>query len=219
MIAVTFPDNVKKYMELQCNSVISDYTECPEFSTVRSILRAVLPNNALDLGAGIGRASVFLRNEYDWADTNFYLLDGNSGNTQIAGLHHSIGKDFYNSLEAAQEFCTTNNIKKENLFLINAENDWELGTTKYDLCYSLKAIGFHWPITSYLERIHKNLSKDAILLLELRSCDSQYYPDPKRVPRIKNFVFSQLDTIDKNKYRTIQLNLLDKFPILVLEAM
>lgn len=202
-------------MGLQCNSALSDYTDCPEFNTVHDLLSFISPKNALDLGSGIGRASVFLRKRYGWDDTNFYLLDGDSGDKQVAGLNYSVGKNFYNSFDAAIEFCTANEIDSEKLFLINAE-ERDLGTTKFDLCYSLKAIGFHWPITSYLEKLYANLSKDAYLFLELRSVNPNYYP-AKRIPRMHNFVNAQLDAIDSKKYRRMGLNLRDKFPILILQ--
>lgn len=202
-------------MGLQCNSVLSDYTDCPEFATVNDLLSFISPRNALDLGSGIGRASVYLRKRYGWEDTNFYLLDGNSGDEQVAGLNYSIGKNFYNSFDAAVEFCTVNGIAREKLFLIDAEKH-DLGATKFDVCYSLKAIGFHWPITSYLEKLYNNLARDAYLFLELRSVNPNYYPK-KRIPRMYNFVNAQLDAIDRKKYRRMGINLRDKFPILILQ--
>ena len=217
MVELIFPQSAKKYMELQCNSVITDYTDCPEVADIADRLSTLNPARVLELGAGLGRVSVFLRKLYDWSSTNFYLLDGNSGDVQIAGLHEQVGKDFYNLLEATSEYCLANGITKDKLHLINAEDAIDLKDVQFDLCYSFKSIGFHWPINHYLDTLHKNLRVNSYLFFELRDTRKESYPTEKHWKRRVNFVKKQLDYIDQGSYRIVEAATDRHFPILVLK--
>ena len=59
-IDIKFPKNVKKYIELQCNGALFKYTELPELETIKNELVGLNPKHVLEIGAGIGRASVYL---------------------------------------------------------------------------------------------------------------------------------------------------------------
>lgn len=201
-------------MQLQCNSAIEDYTCCPEVQPILKYLKALKLREVLEIGAGIGRVSVYLRNLLDWNRTLFYLLDGNRGTDQIAGINYELKKDFYNSFSAAEDFCLQNGIKKDNLFLIDAD-DFDFGVVNFDLCYSFKAIGFHWPINGYLEKIHKNMKKDSMLFFELRN-PKMYKKE--RWKRLQKFVIDQIVNIDDCKYDIVEFNVDLKFPILVLKC-
>ena len=117
-IDIKFPKNVKKYIDLQCNGSLFKYTELPELETIEGVLSGVTPKNVLEIGAGIGRASVYLFKYFNWEGVNFYLLDGNSGDIQVNGTNHSESKNsFYNSIDATKAFCKANNLNNLNLCL------------------------------------------------------------------------------------------------------
>ena len=144
------------------------------------------------------------------------MLDGNYGEEQIAGLHEEAGKDFYNSIEDAREFCLANNINNKNLFFINAELPWNLGKVKFDLCYSVKSIGFHWPINVYLEKIYTYMRLSSYLLFELRDTRQDSYPTEKHWKRRVAFVDNQLKKIDQTKYTIVESNTNHACPMLIL---
>lgn len=210
---IIFPESTKKYADLQCNQQLSDYTDCPELVPLHTFLEKQKPTRVLELGAGLGRASVFLKNKYDWNDTEFYLLDGDSGSVQIAGVHQTLEPCFYNSLKATYDFCVANGIESGKLHLINAETE-KIPEAKFDLCYSLKAIGFHWPINEYLYILQKHTYKGSFLFFELRN-PINYTSD--RAARLAHFVQSQLDAIDCSTYKVVSFSYDSQFPVLLLE--
>lgn len=216
---VIIPDDCKKYMELQCNSVLDDYRNCPELDPMIQFLEIVKPKKVLELGAGLGRVSVFLKNYFDWKSTEFYLLDGNSGEEQIAGIHWKTKPAFYNLLERTRTFCISNNIKEDKLFLLNAERQWEVDKKiKFDLCYSFKAIGFHWPINEYLDIIKDNLERKAYLIFEIRNKERSLYKNDKIWKRRCAFVEYQLDYIERNTdYVLVQKVDKTKYPLVLLQ--
>lgn len=203
-------------MELQCNSVITDYTECPEVEKIAPILETLKPKRVLELGAGLGRVSVFLNKKYNWHSTDFYLLDGDTGDVQIAGLHDEVGEDFYNSFDATKEFCLANGMNQDKLHFINAEWNWNFIGLQFDLCYSFKAIGFHWPINSYLEKIVSNIRSKSYLFFEIRDTRRKSYPTEKHWQRRVNFVKRQLNNVDKSKYKIVEAQTDRPNPVLVL---
>jgi len=161
-VDIVFPEACELYVDLQCNNSVKDYTDCAEVQPFMDRLSKLCPQNVLEIGAGIGRVSVYLRNALAWCDTHFWLMDGDTGTEQVAGISYELKDDFYNSFVATNAFCTANNISEERLTLIDAAKD-EWPQVKFDLCYSFKAIGFHWPINEYLLRVYPYMKKGALL--------------------------------------------------------
>lgn len=190
---LVFPDNVKKYIKLQCNDVMSKYTDFPELVNIEKELRPLRPKNVLEIGAGIGRASVFLAKYFGWEETDFYLLDGDSGDEQVNGVNYESKDSFYNSIAATKEFCSANGLK---VYTLNAEKgDWKALGVKYDLVYSFLAIGFHWPISIYLDEIYNMLEKDTLLIFGVRSSAKKF----------DKFMDTQIKAINKDKYEIVKL--------------
>lgn len=197
---INFPDNVKRYIELQCNTSLHKYTEFFELKHIKNELSNINPSNVLEIGSGIGRASVYLFKYFNWNNTNFYLLDGNSGDKQVSGISNNGIGSFYNSLDATREFCLSNGIT--NLYLLNAEKeDWKKIDVKFDICYSFLAVGFHWPVSLYLNIIYEMLVDNALLIFGIRSGDS----------RFDTFMDTQIDSIDLNKYEVLKLKRSQKY--------
>jgi len=215
-VNIIFPKSSVKYVNLQCNSALDDYRKCPELASVLDLLSTIKPKRVLELGAGLGRISVFLKNYFNWDDTEFYLLDGDSGEKQIAGIHWKTKKDFYNSITATRNFCLNNNVKSEKLFLVNAESPTKFGKKKFDLCYSFKAFGFHWPIETYLDIFSANFEKDAYLVFELRSIERDAYATQERYERAKRFVINQMKFVEEHSLYNI-IDIKKEYPILILQ--
>jgi len=211
-----FPKSAEEYMELQCNSSTLAYTECHDAMMAEKFFKELRPKNVLEIGAGLGRVSVFLFEKFGWAKTNFYLLDGNSGHEQICHVHKYASRDhFYNSIVAANEYCLANNIPEKQLHLLDAENDdWLKVPIKFDLCYSFKAIGFHWPITSYLDVIYPLLESGACLIFEIRPSLGKDHPWGERYA---SFNEEQIRGIRKEQYKIRELSAERRRSIVVLE--
>jgi len=194
-ISVIFPKVTKPYVEFQSNNRFEEYSYLPEIEGIEGYLKDMNPKIALDVGSGIGRASVFFFKYYNWADTLFILADGNSGNKQLSGMR--TGKaDFYNSLEVTEAFCRANGMSKFRVFNLE-ESRWEDLDCMPDLIYSFKALGFHWAFNPFLEEAYSILGKKCRLIFDLRAGDS----------RALNWTREQIGKVDPNKYKVIALSL------------
>lgn len=198
MIDITFPESTLQYCSLQCNSARSDYTACPEVLLIADFLASISrPKNCLDIGSGIGRVSVFLHKSYAWPGTKYWLLDGDSGTTQIAGMNYTPSQAFYNSMQATKDFCQANGLA--NFETINISASPKMPNGLFDLCYSCKAIGFHWPLKDYLDLLGSATAPNAHLFLELRSKKKICYKEETRWTRACKFTDWQLDQIKSDK--------------------
>jgi len=191
MIEVGFPEEVQKYIDLQCNDKKEDFLQLSEIEGIEGYLKDLNPKIALDVGSGIGRASVFLFKYFNWKDTLFVLADGDSGDKQLSGIRTG-ESDFYNSLEVTGLFCRSNGM--ENVEIFNLEKcKWEDLSYRPDLVYSFLALGFHWPINSFLEDIHPLLKNSCLLIFGLRGGK-----------KAKDWINRQIERIDSNKYQIIE---------------
>lgn len=188
---VTFPEGIESWVDSQANGDRTQYTECDDGRTVLWLLRLLpKPRRVLEIGAGLGRVSVYFREKMGWDRTEFYLLDGDRGTEQVAGVHDRTHPDhFYNSHEAARKFCAANGIAGVDLHTMDAEVDWWRGLAeKFDLAYSFKAIGYHWPAGGYLSILRSVMGPGGVVLLQTRSRNlgpamSRRLSKPKLSPR------------------------------------
>lgn len=162
---IIFPDTVKKYVTLQMNGKFEKYSNEKIFDFMYPYIENLNPQSVLELGCGIGRASVHFFKKFNWVDTKFYLLDGNSGDKQIAQVNPNTSRDFYNSMRATQDFCIANGLT--NFELINIEKE-DIPDIKVDLVYSVAAIGFHWSIDLYLDKLVDKLNPGTLILIQTR---------------------------------------------------
>ena len=194
-ISVVFPEETKKYIELQSNDRLEEYSYLPEIEGIEKYLKDMNPRVALDVGSGIGRASVFFFKYFDWKDTMFILADGDSGEEQLSGIR--TGKaDFYNSLEATESYCQVNGM--QNFKTFNLEKlRWDKLSHEPNLVYSFKAVGFHWAFNPFLEESYSALGEKCRLIFDLRAGN----------PGSLNWTREQIGKIDPNKYKVIALSL------------
>jgi SAM-dependent methyltransferase len=187
---IVFPKECKKYFDLQCNGDLSLYTDMPEIKNIDKYLKDIKPNKVLDIGAGVGRASVYIQNRYKWKDTCFYLLDGDGGDVQYDELRTG-NHEYYNSFSSAKIFCGANDL---NIVQLNAKNDWYLNiVNSIDLVYSFLAIGFHWPINFYLRDIYKVSKKDSLIIFGIRGIEK------------KDWINKQVKNINPSKFKILEL--------------
>ena len=208
LIDITLPKNVLKYYHLQCNCNEYIFTNFPEIKYIESYLSDLKPTNILDIGSGIGRASVFFFKYFNWDTSTFYLFDGNRGESQICGLQSDISDGYYNSLDCTKKFCLANGMNNFNI--INAENVPNK-LPKFDLIYSFLSIGFHFNLSLYLnEWLYHLLSPNALLIFGIRGKEHHEWN------------VQQIENIDKNKFNIIKIhesenNKIDRTSILILQ--
>ena len=132
------------------------------------------PSTVLEIGGGIGRASVYFRKRFDWHATRFYMLDGDSGDYQHREIGSGARDEFYNSFDATRRFCAENSIESERLTMLDASTPaWkdDLKNRQFDYIYSFLAIGFHWGIEQYLSDLRPLCHPDTRLIFGMRGTD------------------------------------------------
>lgn len=166
-VEIVFPKSSERYVKLQCNGIKSFYTAMPGFSLIKPFLTSLNPAVCLDLGCGLGRASVFLKKALKWGDgglPHFYFLDGDEGDRQIAGIRWNRTGDYYNSKDATLEFCSANNLG--SFEFVEQLSQIRLSV---DLCYSFLSIGWHWSIELYLDSLAEHLAPECRLVFQIRN--------------------------------------------------
>lgn len=102
--------------------------------------------------------------------------------------------EYYISFAATREFCLANGLSQFET--INSLS----GIKKpVDLCYSFAAIGFHWSIRLYLDKLIPFLASGAHLILELKAPLSSLSKTIKGTPEeYRRFYNEQIDFAQKH---------------------
>jgi len=131
------------------------------------------PKKVLELGCGIGRSSIFLKNMLNLT-AKFYLADFDSNEYYKEGRK----KEFlgyvkepvpFNSLEVTKRFCIDNNL--ENLELVDLATDNIKELSDVDLVYSFNAVGYHWSIEDAVRKydLENITTKDVKFIFGVRN--------------------------------------------------
>jgi len=191
-IEVVLPKDVEKYIGLQCNDEKEIFSKLPEIEKIRPYLKSLAPKVALDVGSGIGRASIYFFKHFHWINTRFILADGDSGETQLSGIR--TGKfEFYNSLDATHSFCKANGLHNFETFNLEKHKWAELSYCP-DLVYSFMALGFHWFVNSFLDDVYSFLKDGCLLIFGLRGGE-----------KARDWITQQICGINDREYRVIEI--------------
>ena len=130
-----------------------------------------LPNRAariLDIGCGMAGIDLFLSDHYGQTDTDIYLLDKTSVDEQVYYLYERKGS-FYNSLKIARDVLVGNGVPPERVHAIEATDDNQIRIeNSADLVLSLISWGYHYPVSTYLDRVDELLAPNGVLILDVR---------------------------------------------------
>ena len=205
-------NDIQKYLKLQrtkdTHKTIFDPAAHEDTQVILEMIKHIIlleePKNILELGCGVGSTSVYFFNKLNnLKNSTFYLLDGDSGEKCICSLNYKSSKDYYNSMLATKQFCDKNEMK--NYVLINYEEE-NIPEVKFDLVYSTFAIGFHWPISLYLDKLKSHMNKGSILLLNIRGNRSK----TKRKNDFKKWNNHQIKCVKKSGDYSIQSSIIEE---------
>jgi phosphoglycerate dehydrogenase-like enzyme len=154
------------------------------------------PKKILDLGCGMGRSSIFLKNMLKLNNTKFYFADFNEnkqypkGKTGIPlGYHTNSKPQPFNSLKLTKQFCEMNNLN--DLEMINLNTDKVTKLQDLNLIYSFYSVGYHFSIDKAFEKydFQNTTTQDAIFIFgvrkptfEIDTAKSKYLKLIKRIP-------------------------------------
>ena len=124
-----------------------------EAEVAEKVLGTFRPKRILDIGAGMGRSSIFFVKKFGW-NCHLDLYDGDGDTLRYPIDGPKFPDSFCGSLSCLRRLMEFNKI--ENYKIINAsETPLEnLGT--YDIIYSFYSVGFHWSLIHFMSDL-KNL--------------------------------------------------------------
>ena len=147
-----------------------EYLEKKEkaFNIVDSYLigLSVIPNCILDIGCGLAFETEFFQKKYN---SEIFLLDDDFDNN-IETQNRDV---FFGPANTLKFYSNLNDLfnsyKQRNLRynFIYAKNPVIKQDIKFDLIYSNRSYGFHYPIETYIDLIKNHSNKDTIVILDL----------------------------------------------------
>ena len=126
----------------------------------------------LDIGGGTGHRSKEICKVFNNA---VYILEGSSEDN--SKKNKTALRDKYNSSADNFQYYWEFDELKEKIsqtldgyehYLINAENIKIDKGLKFDLITSLMSCGFHYPLSTYYDLLHKHSHKDTVMIFDLR---------------------------------------------------
>jgi len=159
------------YFQVQNFEKITEDLFYKEFETFKNYI----PNSAeniMDIGCGLGIINIYL-NEFFEKKPVFFLLDKNRVDRKIK-YGFSSNYESYNDLNETKNLLLNNNINKDRINLFNVDQKIEI-KTKIDLVISLKSMGYHYPVDTYIELFQNCCTEKTIFIYDVG--DTQYDED------------------------------------------
>ena len=156
------------YFQVQNFEKITEELFYKEFITFKNYLPNS-PENIMDIGCGLGIINIYL-NEFFEKKPVFFLLDKNRVDRKIK-YGFSSNYESYNDLNETKNILLNNNIDTNRINLFDVEKQF-LITKKMDLVISLKSMGYHYPINTYIELLRNCCTKDTVFIFDIG--DNQY---------------------------------------------
>ena len=156
------------YFQVQNFEKITEDLFYKEFETFKNYI----PNSAeniMDIGCGLGIINIYL-NEFFEKKPVFFLLDKNKVDRKIT-YGFSSNYESYNDLNETKNILLNNNIDTNRINLYDVEKQF-LITKKMDLVISLKSMGYHYPINTYIELLRNCCTKNTVFIFDIG--DNQY---------------------------------------------
>ncbi len=149
-------DSMHRYIALQRTGYgkNADIAKCYEGDISRTYesIKAYLPENCsriLDIGCGLGGIDLMVYNHYN-GNVELNLLDYSKVDDKIHYGYQNTGS-IYNSLELSREFLVMNGVDESKIRIHNAENEFPIG--RFDVVLSILSCGFHYPVSTYLDKV------------------------------------------------------------------
>jgi SAM-dependent methyltransferase len=137
-----------------------------EYNAIKNYLPASA-SCILDIGCGVAGIDILLSRHYA-NKAVIFLLDKTTIDERI---HYGFGAkgSFYSSLQIARTLLISNGVDPQKIHLQEATPGYDIhGSDKFDLVISLLSLGFHFPVSTYLDQIHDRLKTNGIVILDIR---------------------------------------------------
>lgn len=142
------------------------------------------PNRILELGAGLGRGSIYLNHVFQNPSLAWVLADRDGSSEENTGAFEPKEDEYYCDFKATKSFCKLNGLDKIRLFDTEKEDWRQLG--KFSLIFSFCSFGMHVPIERYIDRIVELCKEDTVLIFGTRH---RGYNDKSFSDRFREVIF------------------------------
>ena len=157
-----------EFMFLQIDSDPKVYLQrsIDEYLSIHKFIDPAKCQKIVDLGCGLGRSSIFLKNMFPLNESIFYLCDFNGkefDKTRPCGNH--IGGNIpYNDLKLTRIFAEKNDLT--NTEFVDLSKGEIFNLDNIDLVFSFHCVGYHWDIfNSFIENNLEEITSDNSLLI------------------------------------------------------
>jgi len=179
------PESCRDLMRLQ----VTQYADDPLAPAAMAIREAACyvdhlprrtPTRVLDIGCGLGRASVMLHILYGRPlGTTYTMIDGDEVSPNLVGGWMPGHDEWCNTFNATRSFMWANGVNAWQIRLHNERDVWHEGhwddAVFFDVIVSMLAVGFHWPIEPWLPLLKQLSDSDTTLIFGVRH--GQYSAD------------------------------------------
>lgn len=146
------------------------------------------PDRILELGAGLGRGSIYLRHYYKEKEITFppcwVLADRDGESKENTGAFAPKEDEYYNDFKLARSFCRLNGLDNFKFF-DTEKDDWDaLGT--FDFIFSFCSFGMHVPIERYIDKILSVCNDNTVLIFGTRHAG---YSDKSFSDKFREVIF------------------------------
>ena len=134
--------------------------------------KAFLPDSAeniMDIGCGLGIINIYL-NKFFNKKSNFFLLDKSRIDKKI-NYGFSSNYESYNDLNETKNILLENEVDSGRIYLFDVEKKFQINK-KMNLIISLKSMGYHYPINTYIELFRNCCTNDTVFIYDIG--DNQY---------------------------------------------
>ena len=121
-------------------------------------------NTIMDIGCGLGIINIYL-NKFFEKKPIFFLLDKNRIDRKIK-YGFSLNYESYNDLNETKKILLENEINSACVHLFDVERQFQIDK-KIDLVISLKSMGYHYPINSYIELFRNCCTKNTVFIYDM----------------------------------------------------
>ena len=185
------------YFQNQDLEKITEELFLKELNTFKNFLPNSV-NTIMDIGCGLGIINIYLNKVFEKKPI-FFLLDKNRIDRKIK-YGFSLNYESYNDLNETKNILLENEINSACVHIFDVERQFQIDK-KIDLVISLKSMGYHYPINSYIElfvsQVDKTPNKIAVIFEE------------------KSITYSELDAKSNQFARFIQKHATDNNNALV----
>ena len=164
---------------------------CADFLLMKDFLNELCPSNPgniLDIGCGTAGIDYFLYTNFEGSPllplgpghvpkgTNgpgIHLVDKEGMYKPFEWPQMSQDSTFVGDLTVAREFLVRNGIPAEKIFTYSVP-DFPSQKNQFGLVISLISWGFHYPLTTYLDKVMELLSPDGLMIFDMSTASNEF---------------------------------------------